>query len=59
MCSRPGPARPGPAQLLRGGAEPVLVADLLGHASLDTVRAYAQPDDADRERALGLLTTDQ
>lgn len=46
-------------QLLRGGADPVLVADLLGHASLDTVRAYTQPDDADRERALGLLTTDQ
>lgn len=46
-------------QLLRGGADPVLVADLLGHASLDTVRTYTQPDDADRERALGLLTADQ
>lgn len=45
-------------QLLRGGADPVLVADLLGHSSLDTVRAYTQPDDADRERALTLLTTD-
>lgn len=45
-------------QLLRGGADPVLVADLLGHASLDTVRLYTQPDDVDRERALG-LTTDQ
>jgi len=46
-------------QLLRGGADPVLVADLLGHASLDTLRTYTQPDDADRERALNLLTTDQ
>ena len=46
-------------QLLRGGADPVLVADLLGHTSLDTVRAYTQPDDADRERALNLLTADQ
>ena len=46
-------------QLLRGGADPVLVADLLGHAGLDTLRTYTQPDDADRERALNLLTTDQ
>jgi len=44
-------------QLLRGGADPVLVADLLGHASLGTLRLYTQPDDADRERALNLLTT--
>ncbi len=27
-------------QLLRGGADPVLVADLLGHALLDAVRVY-------------------
>lgn len=46
-------------QLLRGGADPVLVVDLLGHACLDTIRAYTQPDDADRERALNLLTGDQ
>jgi len=48
-------------QLLRGGADPVLAADLLGHAGLDTLRTYTytQPDDADRERALNLLTTDQ
>lgn len=46
-------------QLLRGGADTVLVADLLGHASLDTVRVYSQPNDADREHALALLTTDQ
>lgn len=45
-------------QLLRGGADPVLVADLLGHASLDTVRVYTQPTDADREEALTILTTD-
>jgi len=37
-------------QLLRGGADPVLVADLLGHAGLDTLRTYTQPADADRER---------
>jgi site-specific recombinase XerD len=45
-------------QLIRAGADPVLVADLLGHASLDTLRAYTQPNDEDREYALGLLTTD-
>jgi integrase/recombinase XerC len=45
-------------QPLRGGADPVLVADLLGHASLDTVPAYTQPTDADREHALQLLTSD-
>lgn len=40
------------------GVDPVLVADLLGHAGLDTLRVYTQPDDSDRERALALLTTD-
>jgi integrase/recombinase XerC len=45
-------------QLIRAGVAPVLVADLLGHAGLDTLRVYTQPDDADRERALALLTTD-
>lgn len=43
---------------LRGGADPVLVADLLGHADLGTLKIYTQPNDADRERALALLTTD-
>lgn len=45
-------------QLLRGGVDPVLVADLLGHADLGTLRVYSQPTDADREQALALLTTD-
>ncbi|MDN5749322.1 MAG: tyrosine-type recombinase/integrase [Pseudonocardia sp.] len=45
-------------QLIRAGVDPVLVADLLGHAGLDTLRVYTQPDDADREHALALLTTD-
>lgn len=45
-------------QLLRGGADPVLVADLLGHADLGTLKIYSQPNDEDRERALALLTTD-
>jgi len=36
----------------------VLVADLLGHSDLSTLKIYTQPNDADRERALALLTTD-
>jgi integrase/recombinase XerC len=44
-------------QLLRGGADAVLVADLLGHSDLGTLKVYTQPNDADRERALALLTT--
>jgi site-specific recombinase XerD len=45
-------------QLLRGGADPVLVADLLGHSDLGTLKVYTQPNDDDRERALALLTND-
>jgi site-specific recombinase XerD len=45
-------------QLLRGGADPVLVADLLGHSDLGTLKIYTQPNDEDRERALALLTAD-
>jgi site-specific recombinase XerD len=45
-------------QLLRGGADPVLVADLLGHSDLGTLKIYTQPNDEYRERALALLTTD-
>lgn len=45
-------------QLLRDGADPVLVADLFGHADLGTLKIYTQPNDTDRERAVALLTTD-
>ncbi|MCA1682057.1 MAG: site-specific integrase [Actinobacteria bacterium] len=43
---------------MRAGADAVLVADLLGHSGLGTLKVYTQPNDADRERALALLTTD-
>jgi integrase/recombinase XerC len=43
---------------LRAGTDPVLVADLLGHSDLSTLKIYTHPNDADRERALALLTTD-
>jgi hypothetical protein len=35
------------------------VADLLGHARLDTVRAYTRPTDDDRPKALNVLPTDR
>lgn len=46
-------------ELLRKGADPVLVANLLGHSDLGTLAAYSRPNDADRARALALLTTDE
>jgi site-specific recombinase XerD len=49
------------ATLVAGGTDLVLVADLLGHARLDTTRSYAAPTAQDRIKALGLLpsTTDR
>ncbi|MGH3527809.1 MAG: tyrosine-type recombinase/integrase, partial [Pseudonocardiaceae bacterium] len=41
--------------LIRGGTDLVVVADLLGHARLDTVRTYTRPTAADRIKALNLL----
>jgi len=45
--------------LVRGGTDLVTVADMLGHARLDTVRLYTRPTAADRERALNLLPHDR
>ena len=45
--------------LIRGGTDLVAVADMLGHARLDTVRLYTHPTAADRERALDLLPHDR
>lgn len=45
--------------LIRGGTDLVLVADMLGHARLDTVRAYTHPTAEDRAKALNLLPTDR
>jgi site-specific recombinase XerD len=41
--------------LVRGGAGLVLVAELLGHARLETTRSYTEPSPADRIDALRLL----
>jgi integrase/recombinase XerC len=37
----------------------VLVAELMGHADLNTTRRYALPTDVDKARALEALTTDR
>ena len=45
-------------QLVRSGVDLVTVAELMGHARLDTTRVYTLPTMADRERALLALVTD-
>jgi site-specific recombinase XerD len=56
--SPPTPADTFATTLIRGGTDLVVVADLLGHARLDTVRAYTRPTADDRIKALNLLPTD-
>lgn len=45
--------------LVRQGHDLVLVAELLGHARLETVRAYSLPTDTDRQKAINSLLTDR
>jgi site-specific recombinase XerD len=45
-------------QLVRAGVDLVTVAELMGHARLETTRIYTRPTAADRERALEALLTD-
>jgi site-specific recombinase XerD len=37
-------------ELTRGGVDLVTVAELMGHASLETTRLYTRPSDADMQR---------
>jgi site-specific recombinase XerD len=45
--------------LVRGGTDLVIVAAILGHARLETTRAYSKPTEADYLRALELLPIDR
>jgi len=45
--------------LVRGGTDLVIVAELLGHARLETTRGYTRPTAEDRTQALDLLLVDR
>lgn len=45
--------------LLRGGADLVTVAELMGHASLDSTRIYTLPTEDDLDAAVARLTVDR
>ncbi|HZG65887.1 MAG TPA: tyrosine-type recombinase/integrase [Herpetosiphonaceae bacterium] len=45
--------------LIRAGQDLVLVAELTGHARLETVRRYSLPTERDKQRAVDMLPTDQ
>jgi site-specific recombinase XerD len=46
-------------ELTRSGVDLVSVAELMGHASLETTRLYTRPSTADLQRAVDLLTVDE
>jgi site-specific recombinase XerC len=46
-------------ELTRSGVDIVTVAELMGHASLETTRLYTRPSADDMQRAVDLLTTDE
>jgi site-specific recombinase XerD len=45
-------------ELTRSGVDLVTVAELMGHASLETTRLYTRPSAADMQRAVDLLFAD-
>jgi site-specific recombinase XerD len=45
--------------LVRGGADLVLVAELMGHRRLETIRVYTRPSAEDRAKAIDLLPVDR
>jgi site-specific recombinase XerD len=45
-------------ELARGGVDIVQLAELMGHASLETTRLYTRPSAADMQRAVDLLSAD-
>ncbi|MGH3538033.1 MAG: tyrosine-type recombinase/integrase [Pseudonocardiaceae bacterium] len=53
-----GRRHPFGTRLVRQGHDLVVVAELLGHARLDQTRRYSLPTQADRQRAINSLLTD-
>ena len=45
-------------ELTRSGVDIVTVAELMGHASLETTRLYTRPSEADMQRAVDALSAD-
>ncbi|MDR7304461.1 site-specific recombinase XerD [Haloactinomyces albus] len=45
--------------MLRAGADLVLVSELLGHSRTDTTKTYTRSTAADRQHAVTLLHTDR
>jgi len=45
--------------MVRKGIDLVLVAEFMGHARIETTRAYSLPTDEDRQRAINSLLTDR
>jgi site-specific recombinase XerC len=45
-------------ELIRSGVDIVTVAELMGHADLETTRGYTRPSEADMQRAVDLLAAD-
>jgi len=45
--------------LVRGGNDIVLVAELAGHRRLETTRRYSLPSAADRQAAMGALELEE
>jgi site-specific recombinase XerD len=46
-------------ELIRGGEDLVLVAELSGHARLETLRLHSRPTEADKQNALRHLPVDR
>ncbi len=44
--------------LIRSGADVVMVAEIAGHRRLDTTRRYSLPSEADKDAALGAVLVD-